>query len=136
MNVSVTTCPCGLSEVYEDCCGRFISHREIPTTPEQLMRSRYTAYFYGDMDYIAETMKSPAADRFDIESARQRANKIKWVELKVVNASHTIFKGTVEFYASYSDGKKTHVLHEVSDFVFQDGRWFYVSGIFPEKNKS
>ncbi len=128
----MSACPCGLTQNYEFCCGRFISHHAIPSTPEQLMRSRYTAYFYGDMDYIAETMKSPAADRFNIEEAKKRANKIRWVELKVVNVTSSIFHGTVEFYASYSDGKKTHILHEISDFVFQEGRWFYISGIFPD----
>ena len=93
------------------------------------MRSRYAAYFIGDMDYIAKTMKSPAADKFNIEDAKKRAKKIKWVELKVVNTTHTIFHGTVEFYASYTDGKKTQVLHEISDFVCENGTWFYISGV-------
>ncbi|MDX2165156.1 MAG: YchJ family metal-binding protein [Gammaproteobacteria bacterium] len=126
----MTLCPCGLPQTYESCCSRFISHNDIPTTPEALMRSRYTAYFYGDMDYIAETMKSPAADKFNIEDAKRRAKKIKWVELNVVHSTHSIFNGTVEFYASYTDGKKIIALHEISDFICEDGKWFYVSGVF------
>lgn len=96
------------------------------------MRSRYTAYFEGNIDYIVETMKSPASDRFDAVSAKERAKKIKWVNLEVVRSSQNKDTGTVEFYASFTDGVKTKVLHEISDFVLENGKWFYVSGIFPD----
>lgn len=123
-------CPCGSNLFYVACCGPFLTHEKNPTTPEALMRSRYTAYFEGNMEYISETMKSPAADNFDPIAARERAKKIKWVELNVVNASHDKSTGTVEFYASYSDGYKTKVLHEISSFILEKGQWFYVSGVF------
>ena len=125
-------CPCGSNIFYAACCGPFLSHHQIPSTPEALMRSRYTAYFMGNIDYIVETMKSPASDRFDPISARERANKIKWLELNVVNASHDKNTGTVEFYASYADGQKTRVLHEISRFILEQGKWFYVSGTYPD----
>ena len=127
-------CPCGSNLFYTACCGRFISHQENPSTPEELMRSRYTAYSQTNLEYIMETMKSPAADRFDPVAAKERAKKITWVELKVANSSQDKNRGTVEFYASYTDGNKTHVLHEISDFILEQGKWFYVSGIYPDSD--
>jgi SEC-C motif-containing protein len=124
-------CPCGTKREYMDCCGVFISHQKIPATPEELMRSRYTAYSQNNIEYIGETMKSPAADHFDPEATRERNKKITWVALKVANTSYGFMNGTVEFYASYNKGNKIVVLHEISDFVLDEGRWYYVSGIYP-----
>ncbi|MBP6053850.1 MAG: hypothetical protein KA739_18540 [Pseudomonadales bacterium] len=38
---------------------------------------------------------------------------------------------TVEFVARYKVGGKAHRLHEVSRFIREDGRWYYVDGEFP-----
>jgi SEC-C motif domain protein len=41
-------------------------------------------------------------------------------------------KAQVEFIARYKiGGQSAQRLHEISDFIFEDGRWFYVSGVFP-----
>src|ERR1700722_9795838 len=48
------TCPCGTGKEYALCCGRY--HRgELAPTALQLMRSRYSAYALGLIDYILET---------------------------------------------------------------------------------
>ena len=48
-------CPCDSQRSYKECCSPFISKEKLPETPEQLMRSRYTAYVNGDIDYIKQT---------------------------------------------------------------------------------
>ena len=73
---SMQYCPCGTGKTYLDCCGIFISNQKIPSTPEELMRSRYTAYNQVNIDYIVHTMKSPAADNFDAETTQEWAKKI------------------------------------------------------------
>jgi SEC-C motif-containing protein len=35
---------------------------------------------------------------------------------------------TVEFVARYKTGGRAHKLHEISRFVREDGRWYYVDG--------
>ena len=62
----MTTCPCGSKKNYADCCQPFIELKKIPETPEQLMRSRYTAYTQANMDYIVRTMRGKAAADFDL----------------------------------------------------------------------
>jgi SEC-C motif-containing protein len=39
----------------------------------------------------------------------------------------------VEFVARYKIGGRAHRMHEVSRFVCEDGRWYYVDGDFPDK---
>jgi len=46
-------CPCG-GAAYAQCCGRF-HHGALPDTAEQLMRSRYSAYVLGLMDYVHQS---------------------------------------------------------------------------------
>ncbi|HVE43976.1 MAG TPA: YchJ family metal-binding protein [Gammaproteobacteria bacterium] len=129
---SMQHCPCGSGKDYTNCCGVFISNQGIPSTPEALMRSRYTAYYQVNMDYIARTMKSPAADHFDAEDARKWAEKISWVGLDVIKTKSDSLKGTVEFRAYYIINGKKNMLHEISEFIFEDGRWYYVDGTQPK----
>ncbi len=42
-----------------------------------------------------------------------------------------IYRATVEFVARYKVNGRAHRLHEVSRFVLEDGRWFYLDGSFP-----
>lgn len=128
-NENKESCPCGTAKAYLDCCGIFISNQKEPSTPEELMRSRYTAYHQADIDYIIRTMKSPAADNFDAEDAREWAKKISWTKLEIIKTQQDSNKGIVEFRAHYSlDGKK-NLLHEISKFNFENGKWYYVQGL-------
>ena len=57
------------------------------------------------------------------------ADDTKWLGLEVKkhalqDASHA----TVEFVARYRVAGKGHRLHELSRFVREDGRWYYVDG--------
>lgn len=129
----MTNCPCGSKKAYIDCCGLFIDGKQLPTTPEELMRSRYTAFTQTNIDYITQTMKGPAATRLDEEGMRRRAKKIKWTKLEVI-ASRWDFSsvGFVEFRAFFSRGDEIHALHEISEFHYDNGRWYYVDGKYPD----
>lgn len=121
-------CPCGSGKSYTVCCEIFITGKELPASPEQLMRSRYTAYSQANVEYIADTMKSPAADGFDKPSARAWAKSIIWVKLDVLNSSINGSTGFVEFNATYLEKRIKQHLHEISEFHLIDGRWYYTNG--------
>ncbi len=120
-------CPCGNDNTYDNCCGRFIKGTAIPGTPEELMRSRYTAYTIANTDYIFATMKSPAADGFDAASARKWARKIHWLHLQVLNTSIEGTTGYVEFIATFLEQHIKQEMRELSEFHLIDGRWYYTS---------
>lgn len=63
------SCPCKSGKRYADCCEPFITRINLPETPEQLMRSRYTAYSQANIDYIMGTMKGEASVRLSVEYA-------------------------------------------------------------------
>ena len=121
-------CPCGTGKTYQECCARFLTGNKLPATPEQLMRSRYTAYSRANIDYIIATMKSPAADNFDKQNARLWAKQVTWVGLEVTHSQVDDDAGFVEFIASYRDGDGLQRLHELSRFRLIEGRWYYIDG--------
>lgn len=121
-------CPCGTHKPYQTCCGLFIDETALPATPEQLMRSRYTAYATGNINYIAKTMRGPASKNFDPENAKIWADQVTWLSLKVLKTNFHLDKGFVEFIASYEDNGKKQKIHELSQFSLINGRWYYTMG--------
>lgn len=62
---------------------------------------------------------------------------MKWIGLKVLATDAggcDDDKGTVEFVARFKVNGKAGRLHEVSRFVKEDGRWFYVDGEMAPKS--
>lgn len=119
-------CPCGSKLEYINCCQSFIDHKLIPETPEQLMRSRYTAYSLANIDYIQKTMLGDALQDFDAMDARDWAQSIKWLKLEVIRSNMIAEnKAIVEFIAYYRYQNKKHQLHEISQFELINQRWYY-----------
>jgi SEC-C motif-containing protein len=134
--VSKKSCPCGTGKLYPDCCGAFIAGKKTPATAEELMRSRYSAFCKGNISYIAATMKSPAMDNFDLKSTQERARKTLWTRLEVLHAANDDTKGTVEFRAYYTNAGQHFVMHEISDFIREDRKWYYINGKHQEETIS
>jgi SEC-C motif-containing protein len=95
---------------------------------EALMRSRYDAYVRGDVAHLLATWHAstrPAPETLVPEPGT------RWLGLDVKRAVEDGDSATVEFVARFKVGGKPAVrLHEVSRFVREDGRWFYVDGSF------
>ena len=119
-------CPCrkkSETHAYADCCGPCHAGTALAPTAEALMRSRYAAFALGDVSHLLATWHPstrPAELRLDPDQ--------QWLLLKVLAAHTDGDTATVEFSARSLVGQRAHVLHEVSRFVREDGRWFYVDG--------
>jgi SEC-C motif-containing protein len=119
-------CPCGTGKEIENCCQPFIDGEEFPTTPEQLMRSRYTAFCQQNMDYIEETTDPQTRGDYDMKANADWAKNSKFLKLEVLNSSQEGNKGTVEFKAWYRTGDGPEELHhELSKFRKQAGVWYF-----------
>ena len=92
------------------------------------MRSRYSAYVLKLETYLLDTWHPdtrPAA-------LGPAADNCKWLGLEVKNSAMELAdRATVEFVARYKIGGRAHRLHEISRFVREDGRWYYLDGEFP-----
>jgi SEC-C motif-containing protein len=123
-DLQTPACPCGSGKAYCDCCEPL--HRGAPAdSAEALMRSRYAAFALGLADYIQSSWHpSTRPPPQSTEAGPQ------WIGLAVkrhepIDAEHAV----VEFVARYKINGRAHALREISRFVREDGRWFYVDGV-------
>lgn len=118
-------CPCGRPATYADCCGRY-HHGPLALMapdPESLMRSRYSAFVKDERAYLLDTWH-PSARPAVIEPPEPG---LQWLGLDVKRAElHGPDRGLVEFVARSKLGGRAHRLHEISEFVREGGRWFYL----------
>ena len=126
------TCPCANGKSYGNCCKPLHTsgHAGLGATAEATMRSRYCAYVLRDALYLQETWH-PTTRPASIEFS----DAIEWHGLTVVDTSGGVgldAAGTVEFRARFKRDDAYLELHELSSFVRENGRWFYVNGVDPE----
>lgn len=90
------------------------------------MRSRYAAYTLGREDYLLKTWHhSTRPASVELASGPHH----KWLGLEVKRHERQgPDDALVEFVAHYKVGGRAHRLHEISRFVCEAGRWFYVDG--------
>lgn len=116
-------CYCGKSSEFEACCGPYLGGTSFPLNPEQLMRSRYTAYVLGNVDYLLQTTH-PNTRRFHRrEDILQWSTSNTWIRLEVITAK----KEFVHFKAYFRDYLGRSQVHEErSRFKKEHGKWYYL----------
>jgi SEC-C motif-containing protein len=130
MSAAITKgdCPCGTGRTYLACCGHWHAQSEMgesgeqAPTPQELMRSRYSAYVLGKIHYLLATWH-PSTSPGELE-----LQPIQWLGLEVRHAEMAGDAGVVEFVARYKVNGRAERMAETSRFVRQDGRWWYIDG--------
>lgn len=125
VNMAAQPCPCGAPD-YATCCGRYHNGAPAPDAAT-LMRTRYSAYALKLEPYLlASWHASTRPVALDLSP-----DNTKWLALEVKkHICESADRATVEFVARYKIGGRAGKLHEISRFVREGGRWFYVDGEF------
>ncbi|MDQ3205722.1 MAG: YchJ family metal-binding protein [Pseudomonadota bacterium] len=125
-------CPCDPARAYARCCGPLHAGAAAGSA-QALMRSRYSAFVVGDMDYLLRTWHTGTRPQ-----ALQPDPGLRWLGLQVRHETSTgRDSATVEFVARCRAGGGSAVrLHEISRFLREDGQWRYVDGSFPTGGSS
>jgi SEC-C motif-containing protein len=125
MTTKPLRCPCGSAD-YAACCGIYHGGTPAPDAAA-MMRSRYSAYVLKLEAYLMATWH-PGTRPAVLDLA---TDNTKWIGLEIrKHNAESADRATVEFVARYRIGGRAARLHEVSRFVREDGRWFYVDGEF------
>ncbi|WP_217283614.1 YchJ family protein [Pseudaquabacterium terrae] len=126
-NADAAPCPCGRPADYAHCCGRWHGGALRLQAPdaESLMRSRYSAFVRSDAAYLLDTWHpSTRPSTLALEPG------LRWLGLEVKrHRPDGDARAIVEFVARSKQGGRAHRLHELSRFVREDGRWFYVDAL-------
>lgn len=125
-------CYCCSGKEFEDCCQPFIENLAKPKAAEELMRSRYSAYAVGAVEYLVKTTHPSVRKFHDAGQIENWARSCDWQKLEIVSKTAGEAKdkvGTVEFKAYFLDeNKEAQIHHENSNFRKELGKWFFVDG--------
>ena len=131
--MSESECPCGSGLESEACCGPLLRGEKRASTAEVLMRSRYTAYATGRIDYIRDTTHPKNRNEFEEESAQKWSKDSEWVGLEIISTKdgkEGDTQGEVEFVANYVQDDEEVEHHEVAQFKREKDTWYFTDGKF------
>jgi len=95
------------------------------------MRSRYSAYAIGLVDYLVSTThpdKIKGSLKKDIQQTLHNIIWTKLIILKTSSGSENDKAGKVSFEASYLEQGEAYKMMEHSRFKKRAGRWYYFDG--------
>jgi SEC-C motif-containing protein len=136
-------CPCGSNISFKQCCFLFINQEAQVCSPEQLMRSRYSAYATKSADYIYNTYAESSRVYQSLTDIFAWAKETKWLKLTINSASEYAEikikrsanadkkddkSNTVCFSAYYQHQDAYFIMKETSRFVVEDNQWRYLDG--------
>jgi SEC-C motif-containing protein len=133
-------CLCKSGSLYSDCCKSLLLGQKKVNNCEQLMRSRYTAFALGNVSYLIMTSSKDLLTTLNEEDLIETCNNFQFVNLEVLNfkkidsiqdKSNEVSqnKDTVEFIAHLLSGNEYHKIHERSQFITEDNRLKYDTGL-------
>lgn len=127
----IAYCPCKSWQPYEKCCLPYHHGKAKPETAEQLMRSRYSAYFFRLIDYLIETTHPDTREKDLERHLEDTIYQANWAGLKILGTAKGQKDdkvGKVEFVAEYYVDGEPYELHELSRFRRYKGAWKYLDG--------
>eukprot|EP00977_Amphora_coffeiformis_P009578 scaffold2205_cov167-Amphora_coffeaeformis.AAC.4 len=133
-------CPCGSGALYGDCCSPYHSGVKFPEAPSDVLKTRYSAFYYRIIPYIISTTHPVCRDYTE--------NKIKWAKDLNKNGMFDSFefvslqpaptttpgKDENESFLEFKvklrarDGSGEETIYEKSRFLKEGERWLYASG--------
>jgi SEC-C motif-containing protein len=118
-------CHCGSDLLFENCCSLYLNGKRNAPTAEILMRSRYSAFATGAVDYLINTTHFSKRKFHNKTELATWSRSNQWLRLEILAVTET----TVTFNAYFLDENlKAQVHYEHSTFKLENGKWFYVDG--------
>ncbi|MFB0981784.1 MAG: YchJ family metal-binding protein [Alteromonadaceae bacterium] len=136
-------CPCGSNTSFKQCCLLVITEEVKAISPEQLMRSRYSAYATKSADYIYNTYANSSREHQSVNDIFEWAQETKWLKLIIHSASEysAVIDNssddlvieeynlpTVFFSAYYKHQSHYYLMKETSRFILEGRKWRYLDG--------
>ncbi|NMF46572.1 YchJ family protein [Pseudoalteromonas arctica] len=131
-SLNSTLCFCSSRQNYADCCEPLHLSVKQADSPEQLMRSRFSAYVIKNAEYVYQTYAKEKQAENPVKEINDFANSCRFINLDVIGSNHDDNTGNVEFKAQYFYQNLFCELHEKSQFIKEDSKWRYLDGtIYP-----
>lgn len=96
------------------------------------MRSRYSAYATGNIDWIERSQAPEGRQVMDRSATEEWSRKSIWKGLEILetrDGGPDDAEGVVEFKARYELAGQDTVHHEIATFRKEEGLWYFVDGL-------
>lgn len=130
-----TACPCGSGRALTDCCSRY-HLGALAENAESLMRSRYSAYVLGLIDYLIDSTLPVQQAGLNREAIEAWSRQSQWLGLTVESAETIGGQAAhafVTFVARWQEPDGPHSQRERSAFVQVGQRWYFIDPSVPLK---
>lgn len=133
INLMNNLCPCKSKKLYSDCCEKYHLGKSYLKNASVLMRSRFSAYALGQVDYIIKTShkKNPCFKKGIIDLKKDLENFCKttsFIDLEILNQTEEKNQAFVTFIAYLKSNNTNCTFTEISHFQKVHGKWFYKDG--------
>jgi SEC-C motif-containing protein len=129
--MTIELCPCGSAKGYNECCEPVIRGQVKASSPEMLMRSRYTSYVKHEIAWLKDSLEVSQRADFDEKSVSEWSSSAEWVGLQILGTHKGGPKDTqgwVEFVARFKQEDTLREHHEIGEFHKVDDAWFFYDG--------
>ncbi len=96
------------------------------------MRSRFSAYASVEAEYLIKTTHPSTRKFHDARYIEDWGKSSVWQKLEIISTlagRAKDIRGTVEFKAYFLDAnREPQIHHELSNFIKELGKWFFVDG--------
>lgn len=128
-------CPCHSGAPFIECCEPRLSGLRPAETAQALMRSRYTAFCEGAIEYLVTTHHSTSRGTTEHTDIARSIAATDWLNLVILDTQKgglNDTKGTVTFAAAFRPKPPRTgdlgQMHERSHFIRDAGAWVYTNG--------
>lgn len=128
-------CHCGSGRDILNCCLPIIRGERTAETAEELMRSRYSAFVLGDVDWILASHHPETLDEVSRDDVEQWSSGSEWLGLRIRGTEGGETgdeEGVVHFRARYKVGAQQVEHVERARFLRHGGDWRFHSVIEDE----
>jgi len=126
---SSQTCFCGSTLSFENCCQPLINRNKLAQTPEQLMRSRFSAYATKAYQYVFDSYAKQSQSELSVTQIQSSDESSHWFALLIYpNTDHSSNMANaydkeqeqfVEFSAFYIADNSVIEMREKSRFILE-----------------
>jgi len=120
---STIQCPCGSGSDYGDCCERIHLNHSGATTAEELMRSRYSAYALGNVDFLVQSHHPRTRSK---KLKREVSEWIQEVEFEFLEVLETEPDSVTFLVGFQTPTGQSQIRQEHSRFLKEKGLWYYL----------
>lgn len=124
------SCHCGSGRPLAECCLPVIRGERQAVTAEELMRSRYSAFVLGDVDWIMSSHHPETVGEVDRDEVSEWSGSSEWLGLRIRSTEAggaDDSEGVVVFRARYRVNGQLVDHVERAQFLRDEGAWKFHS---------